>query len=336
MLLALGSIPGVRYFHLALVLIGIVALFMVLVLWIPETPGWLLLHPRDQRQALAVMRFLRGPRYPKIDQEFNDIKSTISRKSPSFCQVMRQLFCERSTLVPFCLLLFVYVYQHASGVIALNSYIGPILLDIGVPFPNLTATFTAGAVKVCVTLVVVILVEFAGRKFLLVISSAGMFLASLLLSTYFYITRPSLCINSTLLELATDTTENCNPHLNPLAITAIVFFTISFSLGLGPVPWVLLSEYLPLNVRGVAGGIVTAGSWASSAVSAGTFLNFAEAAGAWSVWWTQAGINLVGFLVIVIFIKETKGKKLEEVQEMFSARTSITSGHKKSTLSLSI
>ena len=74
-------------------------------------------------------------------------------------------------------------------------------------------------------------------------------------------------------------------------------------------------------MRGLAGGIAAASSYAAAAVSAGTFLNFAEVAGAWSVWWTQSGINLVGFLVIVIFIKETKGKKLEEVQEMFAART---------------
>ena len=319
LLLGLGAIPGVRYFHLALVMVGIVALFIVMVLWVPETPRWLLLHG-EQRQAVAVMKCLRGPKYPEIEQEISNIKSAMPKKRP-FCQIMRELLCTQSTLIPFCLLVFVYIYLSMSGITTLTAYIGPILLSIGVPFPNLVAIFVSGGVKVIATLAAIVLVEIAGRKFLLMISSGGMLLASFLLSMHFYFTRPSLCINATLLELSTDVTENCNPHLNPLAITAIILFTLSFSLGVGPVPWVLLSEYLPLNVRGLAGGIAAASSYAAAALSAGTFLNFAEVAGAWSVWWTQSGINLVGFLVIAIFIKETKGKKLEEVQEMFAART---------------
>ena len=169
-----------------------------------------------------------------------------------------------------------------------------------------------------VTIFSVVLVEFAGRKFLLAISSAGMFLGSLLLSTYFYLTRPTLCSNSTLLDAASELAEGCNPHLNPLAITAVVLFVISFALGLGPVPWVLLSEYLPLSVRGVAGGIVVASAWSTAAVVAGSFLNLSEAVGAWSLWWIQTCVNLVGFLVIVMFFKETKGRKLEDIQEMFA------------------
>ncbi len=320
-LLALGSIPGVHYYQLALVLIGIVALFMSMVLWIPETPRWLLLHSKDhQRQAVAAMRYLRGPKYLKIDQEIKDIKSNIPKKTPSFCEVTRQLLCERSTLVPFLLLFFLYGYQLASGISVLNSYTGNIFLNIGVPFPNVTAAFTFGGVKVPTVIVAVILVEFAGRKLLLAISSFGMFLASLLLSMHFYFTRPSLCNNSTVLEFAVDSSVDCNPHLYPVAIVAIMILSISFSSGLGPVPWVLLSEYLPLNVRGLAGGIAGTAAWISAAIVTGTFLTFSEALGAWTAWWTLTCINFVGFLVIVVFFVETKGKKLEEVKELFATR----------------
>ena len=323
--LALGSIPGFRYFHSALVMVGIVALFMVMVLWIPETPRWLLLHSKDKREALAVMRCLRGPKYTRIDQELEEITATIPKKSLGLCQMMKQLLCEKKTLVPFLLLVFVFSYQRGGGVGPLLAYVGPIFLEVGVPQPNLTATFSVGGLKVLVTLVSVVLVEFAGRKFLLAISSAGMFLASLLLSTHFYITRPSLCNNSTLSNFSSASLEeevtSCNPQLYPLVVVAIMIFHIAYSLGVGPVPWVLLSEYLPLRVRGVAGGIAVAAAWSSAAVITGSFLSFSEALGAWSAWWTLSFINLVGFFVIVIFIVETKGKKLEEVQEIFAERT---------------
>ena len=320
-LLALGSIPGIHYYDLALVMVGIVALFICMAPWIPETPRWLLMHSKDQRQAVAVMRCLRGPKYPKINTELEEIKSTIPMSHPSLFQVMRQLLCNRGTLVPFLLLLFVYVYQPASGAAAVYAYVGPIFLEAGVPFPNLTATFSFGGVNVLVTFVSVFLIELIGRKFLLAVSSAGMFAASLLLGTYFYVTRPSPCNNSTLLETSTESLDSCHPHLYPLAILGFIIFAVSFALGLAPVPWVLLSEYLPLSVRGVAGGVTIAASRSMAAVVTGTFLSFSETLGAWTLWWTLTCVNFVAFLMIVLLVKETKGKELEEVQELFVART---------------
>ncbi len=326
--LGLGSIPGFHYYHTALVMVGIVAIFMSMVLWIPETPRWLLLHSKDQRQAVAAMRCLRGPKYPKINEDIEEIKSTIPKNTPSLYKVMRQLLCERRTLVPFLLLVFVFSYQRGGGVGPLLAYVGPIFLEVGVPYPNLTATFSIGGIKVLVTLVTVVLIEFAGRKLLLAISSVGMFLSLLLLGSHSYVTRPSLCANSSLFSnlatnMATPDGEvtSCNPHLYPLVIVGIMMFHIAYSLGLGPVPWVLLSEYLPLKVRGVAGGVAVAAAWGSASIVTGSFFSFSEALGAWSAWWTLAGINFAGFLVIVLFFLETKGKRLEEVQELFAART---------------
>ena len=175
-----------------------------------------------------------------------------------------------------------------------------------------------------------VLIEFLGRKLLLAISSAGMLISTLLLSVHFYITRPSLCNNSTLLDNSTSDSitpdeelTSCNPHLYPLVIFAIMMFHFFYSLGVGPVPWVLLSEYLPLKVRGVAGGIAVASAWGSAAIVTGSFLSFSEATGAWSAWWTLSGINFVGFLIIVLFFVETKGKKLEEVQELFATKSKV-------------
>ncbi len=71
----------------------------------------------------------------------------------------------------------------------------------------------------------------------------------------------------------------------------------SLSSGLGQVPWVLFSEYLPLNVRGLAGGIDGVAAWVSAAiVAAGSFLTFSEALGAWTTWWTLTCMLLWCFL----------------------------------------
>jgi SP family facilitated glucose transporter-like MFS transporter 8 len=321
LVLGLGSIPGFHYYHSALVMVGFVAVFTCLVLWVPESPRWLILKG-DQKQAIAALHRLRGPKYPFIHQEVKDIKLTIPKLRPGFYQLMKELVMKRSTLVPFILLLFLGIFNRACGVDVFSAYAASIFLEAGVPNPNLTTTFAVGAVNVLATFVAVILVEFVGRKILLAVSAVGMFLGTTLLGVHFYITQPELCANST---LPVEQYVSCNLHTFPLAIVGVIVFNLGFSIGTGPVPWVLLSEYLPLRIRGVAGSVVVAANWATASLIVGTFLSLSEKLGPWTVWWTLAALNLVGFFVFVLFFVETKGKTLEEVQELFKTRKSIVS-----------
>ena len=325
LVLGLGAVPGFNYYHSALVFVGCMALFLTMAVWIPETPRWLLLKQKDQPRAMAALRCLRGPKYSKLDQEIQDIKATILKKSPGCCKLMKDLVTERSTLIPFVLVLFYYVVQRAGGVDVLAAYAGPIFVDAEIPSPSLIAAASVGGIKVIATLVAIMLVEFAGRKVLLAISSAGMCVGATLLGVHFFVTRPELCANATSvsgtpMELVEEEAASCNPHIFPLAIVGVLVFNTSFSLGIGPLRWLLLSEYLPLKVRGVAGGVVVAVNWTTASILVGSFLSYSEAFGAWTAWWTLAVINLVGFIVFVLFFVETKGKKLEELQEIFRTR----------------
>ncbi len=89
-------------------------------------------------------------------------------------------------------------------------------------------------------------------------------------------------------------------------------------------PWVILSEYLPLQVRGVAGGIVVACSWMAAVFITEGFLSYSALVGNWGAWLTLAAINLVGLIIIVLFIKETKGRTLEQVEELFNTKNTYS------------
>ena len=81
---------------------------------------------------------------------------------------------------------------------------------------------------------------------------------------HFYITRPSLCSganNSTILadltaDVLEDSTTNvpCNVEYAPLAIVSITTFNLALSTGWGTIPWILVAELTPLQVRGIATG----------------------------------------------------------------------------------
>ncbi len=215
LILVLGAIPNTHYYHLAIVMVGIVTLFVLLGIWIPETPRWLLLKSKNEKEATAVMKYLRGPRYPKLKQEIEEIKSSMSAKKPNFWTILKQLFCDKSTLVPFLLLMYLFIYQQTGGSGSLAAYVGPIFFDIGLPFLNLIAAFALGGVSLIGAIISILSIEFAGRKLLLGISSFGMLVGSLILSVQFYLTQPSLCNNSTILELSPDAAIDCNAIVYP-------------------------------------------------------------------------------------------------------------------------
>ncbi len=332
----LSSIPGLRYFDLALVMIALMAIFGLMVVWIPETPRWLLSRPKAKRHALAVLKYLRRPTYSSINEELREIESSLNVKKSSFSRTLKMIFTERSILIPFLVVLFLYVFQQlCMGGSTVPAYGALIFLEAGVSNPELTSAYSIGVSAVLSTLIAAFLVEFLGRKLLLVVSAAGMSLSSGMLGIHFYLTRPPLCFSdsnsSSFFVNTTPTTSlwdqqvttaavSCNPHLYPLAIVSVVLFIVSFSLGLGPVPWVLLSEYLPLQVRGMAGGIVVASNWITGSVVTGSFLSYSQLVGNWFSWWSVFLINLIGCVIIVLVVVETKGKELEEVEDLFKSR----------------
>lgn len=329
MMYVLGAIPGFHYYDIALVLLGIMAFFMFLLVWIPETPRWLLLRFNDTKQAIAVLKYFRGPKNKtKIMKDLTVIKASIIRKKLRICQTLAQILCQGDILVSFLTAFFVVVYHQLNGVGVVSAYVGTIFLEAGVPNPGLISVFTAGFSFLLTTILSGILVEFVGRKILLAVSAAGICTSQAVMGLHFYFTRPSLCTNSTasvtdtIMEVS-EAVEGCNPHLYPVAITAIIVMSLSFGIGAGPIPWILLSEYLPLHVRGVACGIIVAANRVTAAVITGTFLSYSKLVGPWYSWWTLSLFNLVGFVGIVLFVVETKGKKLEEVQELFKTRTSM-------------
>ncbi|KAE8685503.1 Sugar transporter ERD6-like 7 [Hibiscus syriacus] len=112
-----------------------------------------------------------------------------------------------------------------------------------------------------------------------------------------------------------------NLALNPvpiLAVTGILIYISAFSAGIGAVPWVIMSEIFPINIKGVAGSLATLvncfGAWAVSY----TF-NLLMSWSSYGTFILYAAINAVAILFVVTLVPETKGKTLEQIQAAINA-----------------
>jgi SP family facilitated glucose transporter-like MFS transporter 8 len=247
----------------------------------------------------------------------------VQNVSTSLWETVRE-FRKRSVGLPLVLMMFVMFFQQAGGLNALASFAASLFQQAGVANPRITTAYAMGGVELATSLVVVFVIDLVGRKFLLILSGVGMSIGTLLLGVHFYLTRPSLCasersFNSTLsLELSEDSGANvCNAQYGPLAIVSIMTFGVGFSIGWGPIPWILVSELTPLRVRGAAAGIATLVNWGTAAVVVGFYSSYAEAVTTWFAWWSFTAINIAAVVFAALFLRETKGKSLEEIESHY-------------------
>nr|XP_043621585.1 probable inositol transporter 2 [Erigeron canadensis] len=115
-------------------------------------------------------------------------------------------------------------------------------------------------------------------------------------------------------------TRGCPSKLGWLALVGLALYIIFFSPGMGTVPWIVNSEIYPLRYRGVCGGIAATANWISNLIVAQSFLSLTEAIG---TSWTFFGfgvISVVALLFVIIFVPETKGLPIEDVEKMLEER----------------
>ena len=320
----IGYLYGVKNFHInywkfALTAAGIVALFEVLMLCTYDTPRWLF-SKHKEFQAIRVLRILRGPN-TQVTREIDQIRAALQRKYTIIEQL--KAFKNRAIFIPFILVLMLMFFQQFSGINAVIFYASDIfkMAEISVDV-NLVSALAIGVVQVVATLVSVLLVDKLGRKVLLTISSIGMGLSSFVLGIYYYVLDShcknclGTCHSET--DASLDSKFPCDsPKFGYLAIVCVVFFIISFSLAWGPIPWTMMSELMPNHVRTLAGSIATFVNWTFAAIITSFFHSYARFATEAGAFWSFTVIMVFAIVLVIIFLPETKGHSLEEIQEEF-------------------
>ena len=185
------------------------------------------------------------------------------------------------------------IFQQITGVNTIVYYSPAILRMAG--FPSAKAAILASAIigvmNVVTTLVAIALIDRVGRRLLLLLSTAGMTLALALVGAGF------------------------SRHASGgVVFCEVVFYMVSFNIGLGPVMWLLISEIYPTKIRGKAMSLATLSVWGSNWLVAGTFLSLLHAAGPAGTFWLYAGICVAAFIFCYAFVPETKGRSLEAIE----------------------
>ena len=192
------------------------------------------------------------------------------------------------------------VFQQFVGINTIIYYAPTTLTNVGFAKTSaIYANLIIGVINVGMTILAIKLIDRWGRKPLLFAGIAGM-VASLLV------------LGISLSALPT-------PHHpgDPAAIITLVClatFIASFAATWGPVVWVMLPEVLPLSVRGTAMGVAVFCNWGANFLVSQTFPPLVSSLGAGPVFLGYAGLGILAGVFVKIFVAETKGRSLEEIE----------------------
>ena len=146
------------------------------------------------------------------------------------------------------------------------------------------------------------LIDRLGRRALLLISEILMVIALVSLGTYFYIRDNDL---ETALTLPW------------LPVTSLIVFIAGFSIGLGPIPWLMMGELVPERVKGPATSAATFFNWGLAFAVTLSFNSLKQALTDAGAFWFFAAICSLATLFCGFIVPETKGKTSAEIQANF-------------------
>jgi SP family galactose:H+ symporter-like MFS transporter len=278
--------------------------FLVGLIFLPESPRWLLVKGGHEAQARKILLALRGSK--DVEKEINEIHKSLHQKETDW------KFFEQGwvrTLVFICIGLS--IFQQTTGINTIIYYAPTILQMAGFQEAQgaILATLGLGIVNVLATLVALPLIDRWGRRPLLLGGLVGMSIA-LVITGLSFSSHPEGAIIGTLAGQISGGT-----HV--LAVVGMILYIISFAMSLGPLCWLLISEIIPLKIRGVGSSLATSVNWTSNIVVAMTFLTLIRHIGPSGTFYLYAGTCVLAWIFVWRFVPETKGRTLEQIELEF-------------------
>ncbi|OWK61781.1 Solute carrier family 2, facilitated glucose transporter member 12 [Lonchura striata] len=98
-----------------------------------------------------------------------------------------------------------------------------------------------------------------------------------------------------------------------LSLASLLVYVAAFSIGLGPMSWLVLSEIFPGGIRGRAMALTSSMNWGINLLISLTFLTVTELIGLSWVCFIYTAMSLASLAFVIMFIPETKGCSLEQI-----------------------
>jgi SP family sugar porter-like MFS transporter len=264
------------------------AAFFLFMFFVPESPRWLVKYNRDTEAELVLAR-VGGTAYAQA--ELINIQKTLD--SDEIGHVRFANLLEPKLRKVIALGVFLAVFQQWCGINVIFNYAQEVFAAAGYGVSDIMFNIVVtGVVNLVFTLVAINTVDRWGRRALMLLGFGGLALIYAVLGVGFY-------------------RQDTGPFMLVLVVSAIACYAMS----LAPITWVLISEIFPNRIRGAAMSVAVVSLWMACIILVATFPYLNKWFNASGTFWLYGVICVIGFIVVLLRLPETKGKSLEQIEQ---------------------
>ncbi|XP_023936528.2 facilitated trehalose transporter Tret1-like [Bicyclus anynana] len=310
MIISIGPFVSYNAINYSLVMLPVV--YFAACAFIPESPYYYL---KEGKVDHARKSLLKLKDKETAEQELELMKGHVSKEMRNSTSAW-ELFTGKQYRKPLVIAFGLKLAQIMTGGRSIQQYMGLITQEIGLDVKVSTLLIIFGAFKFAVGVMSSTVIDRVGRRSVLIYSflSTGICLA--IAGLYFFLQEVIRVDHSVLKAYGT------------VAFIAIILSN-GLSIGFNSIIGVISAEIFPLNVKSVAMTSVNVLSGCLGFVVAKSYQAINNVAGFWGVFWAFASIALAGALFSYMTAPETKGKSLEEIQEMLQINTASSDEDEK-------
>ncbi|KAL7644086.1 UNVERIFIED_CONTAM: hypothetical protein RMT77_004909 [Armadillidium vulgare] len=295
------GVPFTNFRWIAIVCAVIPCICSFLMIFCKESPYYLLSKGKD-KEAEEALKFFRGEDYDGIEKELQIIRESLEesrRKKATFLDLKKSYI-----LKPLLMSLGLMFFEQFSGINAVLFNLALIFDRAGSKMSSNVSSIIIGVTQILGTFVAALLMDKAGRKMLLITSSSIMTVSLAALGVYFYY-----------LKFDADVAAS----VGWLPLVSLVLYVIAFSLGYGPIPWLMMGELFSPDVKELAASIALLANWIFAFITTLIYQPLTTVIYDYGVYWMFCGFTILNFIFCVTFIYETKGKTLQEINAHFGS-----------------
>jgi len=272
-----------------LAVMGVPALFFfVILLFIPESPRWLV-QKGKKTEAYSILERINGTESATV--EMKAVEQSIAKEGKGS---YKEVFSKKmSPLIRMGIV--VAVFSQVTGINSIMYYAPMIFAKTGIGIgDSLMQTIAVGGVNLVFTFVAIKYIDKFGRKPLLIAGCTGMAISLVVLAVAFYL----------------------HEFGGFLILAFILIYIASFAASLGPVTWVFIAEIYPNRLRSEAMSVAVVFLWAAVFLVSLTFPYMLNALGGGTAFLMFGSMCVVYLVFLITKIPETKGKSLEELERI--------------------
>ncbi|XP_054265636.1 facilitated trehalose transporter Tret1-like [Macrosteles quadrilineatus] len=300
------------------------ALCFLILSQVPESPAWLVYKGRiaEAERALCWLRGWVDPSH--VSKELSSLVAHLDRRKvtivkasqPNYHQVpsqdvgdkkqknkseaMQNLhhFLQPATQRPLKLILIYFFCSHCASLIGIRPFLVQIFDKLQMPIDSKWVVVVVGTLQVLGALGCMLVMKLLGKRGLSFLSMSICVVCAVSISAYVVL-------------------QYFEPWV-PMVLFCLLFFAAQ--LGIGSIPWMLISEVFPIEGRGIAGGVSAACGYSFIFVVTKSYIYLEHWFNIWGALLVYAVIGLWGIAYLYYCLPETEGKTLAEIEPYFMTK----------------